>query len=347
MYNTRNTVAFRIPDLSFQDFTLSLEYEWAAGNSVAEYAYSDVDESLMIRGVLVDVIKHVSSPASHTASTKELVALCHSWEPLDVLNASYIGGGSMFDAFTCTLIYSQTQEKTSLFTSLTYPTIEECRSSLLSCVQKNRVDSTSGAYITQLQEMLPGRAFFTTLDGRIGLCPAAAKSGDWVSVILGCSSPLLLRPVQGSSEQYQLVGECYLPGLTLSEALLGPLPSHCQAHVESIGLQVYSLNGMKSQEDPRMGLLPSGWRSRYGQGKAHEFDRHVNIRGRWFENIETRECSWTDPRLRSVALKARGVDIKDFCIIWSYDIIIQRSADLRLLSSGTKEKRRHFSKSLN
>ena len=65
------------------------------------------------------------------------------------------------------------------------------------------------------------RTLCTTEQGYIVLAPKYAKLGDQVCVLLGCNSNMLLRP---AGNRWQVVGECYVPGLTSGEALAGPLP---------------------------------------------------------------------------------------------------------------------------
>jgi hypothetical protein len=64
------------------------------------------------------------------------------------------------------------------------------------------------------------RTICTTKQGYITLAPKHARPGDQVCVFLGCPSSMLLRP---AGRRWQVVGECYIPGLTAGEALVGPL----------------------------------------------------------------------------------------------------------------------------
>lgn len=68
----------------------------------------------------------------------------------------------------------------------------------------------------------PGRAFFTTHEGYIGLAPALSKVGDVVCAITGCDRPVLLRPTDhGCAEPFQVVSDCYVQVLMSQEALFG------------------------------------------------------------------------------------------------------------------------------
>ena len=56
-----------------------------------------------------------------------------------------------------------------------------------------------------------------TLTGHFGLGPAAARAGDVVFVIIGCTVPVVLRPTE--LDRWQLVGCCYMQGYMEGEAL--------------------------------------------------------------------------------------------------------------------------------
>lgn len=55
---------------------------------------------------------------------------------------------------------------------------------------------------------------FTTHMGLVGICPLSVKSGDLVSVLLGCSLPLVLRP---HGDDFRVIGACYAHGIMEGE----------------------------------------------------------------------------------------------------------------------------------
>lgn len=77
-------------------------------------------------------------------------------------------------------------------------------------------------YINVINGFLIGRSLITTADGRLSMAPDVTIAGDLVCILLGCRSPVVLRPV--SDSKYAVVGECYLDGIMSGEALLGELP---------------------------------------------------------------------------------------------------------------------------
>ena len=183
------------------------------------------------------------------------------------------------------------------------------------------IDTTRDTALEDSQESLDfldyvmfsirGRSFFTTLDGHIGLAPIATKPNDKVCVLLGCQSPLVLRPC--GTQYYAVVGECYIDGFMDGAAFLGPLPSNCQLVLryfeEFSNYYNAFLNhqtGEYQVEDPRLGPLPAGWYIR-GHEKKDAYNRYAND--------ETGKVTRFDPRMTSEALRARGVEMREFQLV--------------------------------
>jgi hypothetical protein len=156
----------------------------------------------------------------------------------------------------------------------------------------------------------------------MGLCPIFAEVGDYICVALGCNSSLILHPLPGSTE-FRLRGDCYTHGLMRGEALLGRLPEPWKLRMletPKSDFPFYCNDGnVVTQRDPRLPPLPFGWRELYGWDidnvYGHEHDDDGEPMDIWFENISTKEIVRYDPRLTSEALKARGVDIKEFTVV--------------------------------
>ena len=159
--------------------------------------------------------------------------------------------------------------------------------------------------------MLVGRLLFTTNDGYIGLAPKATKLDDQICILLGCRTPLVLRP--NGAWGYEVVGECYIDGFMDGAAYLGSLPGKWQKVQRSF--QEYSgrflsfldhESGEFQIEDPRLDPLPAGWSI-----GNHRKESALNL----YVNDETGEKTWKDPRMTPEALAARGVDMKEFELI--------------------------------
>lgn len=61
------------------------------------------------------------------------------------------------------------------------------------------------------------RRLFVTSQGHFGLAPKAARPGDVISLLIGSSVPLVLRPIvddthRPSDRNFSLLGECYIHG---------------------------------------------------------------------------------------------------------------------------------------
>ncbi|KAF8860397.1 HET-domain-containing protein [Acephala macrosclerotiorum] len=316
-----------VPDLSIPRKPSQLWYGDASGNSQGEATYIKSDKGLQVRGIRTATIMTTTTPISHTARLPEILAICHVWEPPDLYTARYTGGGSLLDAFVRTLICGMVKGPLPP-DSGDCLNMDDCRKAFIACVSKGEQQQNTAIYTFFLQIFLPGRAFFVTDEGYIGLGPASARPGDRVMVILGCPVPILLRPVPGRREYYQVVGECFVDGLMAGEGLLGPLPpdwTRKWAHVEESLVSVYThatdYNSCPTQQDPRLGPLPSSWKVRYGSsGKANdqqdsELDDSGKMKLMWYEEVSTGYTGIFDPRLSSAALKERGVSIQDYILV--------------------------------
>jgi hypothetical protein len=74
------------------------------------------------------------------------------------------------------------------------------------------------------------------------------------------------------------------------------------------------LGASVTQEDPRV-PLPPPWRHMYGSWEDPQ-EMETEEKGRvWFENVETNEKTFNDPRLIPAALKERGVKIQEFILV--------------------------------
>ena len=168
-----------------------------------------------------------------------------------------------------------------------------------------------GDWYDIVNTMLVGRLLFTTNEGHIGLAPKATKPDDQVCILLGCQTPLVLRP--NGAWGHKVVGECYIDGFMDGVAYLGSLPDKWQKvrrdfqeySGQFISFFDYESGGFQI-EDPRLGPLPAGW-----SVGSHEQESAQNL----YMNDETREETWDDPRMTPEALAARGLDLDEYSLI--------------------------------
>ncbi|KAI9155660.1 Heterokaryon incompatibility protein [Paramyrothecium foliicola] len=64
-----------------------------------------------------------------------------------------------------------------------------------------------------------GRKCFISAAGHVGLGPRGSRPGDLVAVLLGATTPIILRPSQTASQRYSYVGEAYCHGFMHGKAL--------------------------------------------------------------------------------------------------------------------------------
>ena len=200
--------------------------------------------------------------------------------------------------------------------SSNFLTFESCRQYTCRIIDTTRETALETSrqivfYLAQVRFAIRGRSFFTTNDGYIGLAPIATKPGDQVCILLGCQSPLVLRPCGNGS--HKVVGECYIDGFMDGAAYLGPLPSKWQLverYFEGGSNRYYSfldrLSGEFQIEHPRLGPLPAGWYI----GDHRRKDAFI-----LYANDETGERTWRDPRMSPEALTARGVELREFRLV--------------------------------
>ncbi|KAH8204435.1 hypothetical protein TruAng_001351 [Truncatella angustata] len=75
------------------------------------------------------------------------------------------------------------------------------------------VQTPTNEYLRCLRDKLPGRAFFTTTKGFIGLSTPVIRPGDEITIWFGATIPFVVRPIPRTQEFYQLVSGAYVGGI--------------------------------------------------------------------------------------------------------------------------------------
>ena len=305
-----------VPDWSIHPKTQPLDIV-AADSFARAQAYSISKGVLAVTGVCVAVVDEVKNdlpraiPEDSAGSAKVFRQLLSTLVGQDRSD----GRLNKLHSLCVTLCAGKFAEKwIPSFGSL--PTCNDVRDYLTMLYEDSAeppgLCSSPLAVIRNINRMTKGRSLITTADGRLGLAPEGTEAGDWICVVLGCRSPLILRPKD--SLNHEVVGECYMEGIMAGEALLGELPRNWTPVLEYF--QRYradcltfldSDTGETHVQDPRRGALPAGWRI-----KNHDRDDAFN----WYVNDITGEDAdiW-DPRLEPDALRARGVDLQEFRLV--------------------------------
>jgi len=73
------------------------------------------------------------------------------------------------------------------------------------------------AFLERVSSVVWNRRFFEGDDGRLGLAPPSAMTGDVIAILFGCNVPVVLREV--NKGKYEVIGECYVHGLMDGEAI--------------------------------------------------------------------------------------------------------------------------------
>ncbi|KAL8995136.1 MAG: hypothetical protein Q9169_005079 [Polycauliona sp. 2 TL-2023] len=305
------------PDWTSSSSTQILPTSWASTSTKA-HSYSKNQGILVATGCCVTVVNEVK----HIFSGRKFTDKFQSARAIGKLISTIIGKETnnasveFLRSFCRTLCAAGFTEK-YVPAIEGYPSCEASVRYITDCYQWLRDPATGPpeqdtGYINYVNFLTNGKKLVTATDGRLGLVPRATEPGDEVCVILGCSSPLILRSAENGGA-HNVVGECYLDGIMAGEALLGELPEHW-THVKKYYPDDFQYvdcyrdgnTGETQLDDPRLGPLPAGWRI-----KSHRNENAYST----FNNDETGKITRFDPRLEPDMLKARGVELQEFRLV--------------------------------
>jgi len=122
-----------VPNLSISCPTNPLPNRAASGASSHEF-HTPLDLSLSIRGVYTSSIHYAGDRVLQTTKLPEIIALCQSWQPRDVVIAPHKYGGTLLDAYWSTLVVGFTKEAIPLNVG-SAPSMGNCRSFFHKCVR--------------------------------------------------------------------------------------------------------------------------------------------------------------------------------------------------------------------
>lgn len=135
--------------------------------------------------------------------------------------------------------------------------------------------------------------------------------GDSICLLLGTYAPTVLRETPLGT--YQVVGECYVHGLSDAVGMLGPVPHGWQAihKADTAGKMTPCFlnlsNGTHTRDDPRLCPLPEEWE----QLPFERLDDDPVVFHK-FKKRETGELINYDPRLSPQLLESQGVKLVKF-----------------------------------
>lgn len=223
----------------------------------------------LMKGVIKDIIElDTTTELGFEASLRGIV-------PKDAAETQYPGGGSLWNAYRIALC-------ANCFRDATVPA-DTTRSSFLDDGQSHAAfesilrgeeppqslgrspvwpaDSLEYSFFYTVWQFQFTHRFFMTKDGVMGWAPKQARQGDHIAIMLGSETPTVIRPVSSpETEQYEVVGPCYLQGFMFGEGFLGPFPEGVQpilhfkdengtpTHFEFLD----AISGQSFPKDPRL-----------------------------------------------------------------------------------------------
>lgn len=189
------------------------------------------------KGVIKDIIElDTTTQLGFSASLRGIV-------PKDAADSQYPGGGSLWDAFRIALCGNCFRDRTVPTDTTGSSHLEDWQShaALEGIIHGQNppqslgrssvwpMDSPEYAFYYTAYKCLDANQFFMTEDGLMGWAPKQARQGDHIAIMLGSETPTVIRPVSSSeTEQYEVVGPCYLQGFMFGEGFLGPFPEGVQ-----------------------------------------------------------------------------------------------------------------------
>lgn len=221
----------------------------------------------LMKGIIQDFIElDTTTQLGFSASLRGIV-------PKNAAVSQYPGGGSLWDAYRIALCGNYFRGRTVPADADCYLDDEESHAALESTIHGEEPPSSLGsapawpddspetAFYFQVSSCLTTERFFITKDGLMGWTPKQAREGDHIAIMLGSETPTILRPISSvETEQYEVVGPCYLQGFMFGEGFLGPLPEGMQpvahfkdengtpAHMEFLD----TISGERFPQDPRL-----------------------------------------------------------------------------------------------
>lgn len=173
---------------------------------------ADIPDTLQIKGLICDVVSRrgfakvdIGKPFEHEEQQKALMEwLLEADEMADLGIETSHSGGADAELFRRILLFdeplpqSTTIEKPELLKELRFT-----KSSRFTSMMMRKLQPWD--YLQAIQN-IPGRTFFVTQGGRMGLAPQSTHMYDKICVLPGFEVPLVLRP---EGDGFRLVGECY------------------------------------------------------------------------------------------------------------------------------------------
>jgi hypothetical protein len=205
----------------------------ASGSSTAEFGLESGDQILIANGLVLSRILATGQHANFESSSNFGAGIPMVLRWYRLCNIIHAPPSVRMDSFCRTIYYDRFSPE-----DFRYSTTLELMERLLAAIvmlatelcPEERVDPqlialrgkynienwwakswTGGACAT-----LRGRRFFTSDSELMGMGPALTEAGDIICILLGCSTPVILRP---QDDHYIFLGEAYFHGYMYGKAM--------------------------------------------------------------------------------------------------------------------------------
>ncbi|KAL6705945.1 hypothetical protein ACN47E_006224 [Coniothyrium glycines] len=292
----------------------------------APQSFASIASSVHFQNNGDNELKILGVPCNHVAAISDVLPqeiqsgllIVHEFWSSIISSRLYSDGGDPSDTYTWTLSLGKLLDR---WTQTNFePSLADAKTVLENC-STNKVTGLSEHYAAWLEQMylrVAGKRIFSTSDGRLGIFHEHVKVGDEIAVVLGLSSPVILRPDQNG--KYRLLGLCYLHGIMDGEALLGPIPHPWKVAVRrtpnltgSSVLDMRFINvetGEDTRNDPRLEEVPEPW-----EPIEKQDEMRLGVFVQHYRNRMTAKVTNSDPRLFPDALRQRGIRLETICLV--------------------------------
>ncbi|KAI0552267.1 HET-domain-containing protein, partial [Xylaria curta] len=212
--------------------TISLRNNPLLASSSIEAQYSFLDNgTLRVAGVVATVVEDCRPiPDFYERMWQGVYEEARKLLPTTRIDTKYCTGISMVEALARTLVCDAVEDnfRPSSDRGLDLATAIQAVERMI-CNSEYDVTffdivNPGRQFLIQMRSNISNKQFVNCAGGYVGIAPPSAQVGDKMCVLLGCDAPMLLRPLE--SGEFLVVGECFVEGLSMGEALLGPLPKH-------------------------------------------------------------------------------------------------------------------------
>ncbi|KIM95703.1 hypothetical protein OIDMADRAFT_171163 [Oidiodendron maius Zn] len=308
-----------VPDWAFPPkFAKRRYYSSFCSGFSAAHAQNHSSRLLDVVGIKIATVE-TTSPLL-TDDLDQVSHVIRQFDPPALEGINYINGDSSLDCFVRTLTMGLIKDLYPL--SDAFGSLEHWKK-ILKKLATNDTDFQSDGSTSRLRYILAeiqGRMMVTPQEGYFGLASDGVQRGDEICVVLGCHMPIVLRPLlpmaNPTGNEYEVIGVCYVDGVSHGESLLGPIPTPWQLRIIFDDLGIFTPqfvnadSGETTFEDPRLATVPRDWEELEAirsPGDPTLFKR--------FHNKISGEIINSDPRMSPEALEQRGVKLQTFTLV--------------------------------